>query len=77
MEAMYLQHVLHFVGQTKKDKDRDARTNRLAKSVCVGCGSEIIPFDPTGGTAIRKPRQARVAKPSRTDPAQAGDSRND
>jgi len=36
------------------NKKRQARTERLTRSVCFGCGGPIIPFDPTGGEAARK-----------------------
>jgi hypothetical protein len=72
MEAMHQQHVLNAAGQAKKDQDRDARTDRLAKSVCVGCGGDVVPFNPSGGVAKKEPRKARATKPRRIDPAQAG-----
>lgn len=70
MEAMHLQHVQNSTNQVQKDKDRDARIDRLSKSVCVGCGGDVVPFNPSGGAAKEKPRQARKAKPVRRDPAQ-------
>lgn len=36
------------------DRNRQERTERLTKSVCVGCGGPVVPFDPSGGEAARK-----------------------
>ncbi|MHC1999536.1 hypothetical protein ACYQR9_03715 [Methylobacterium sp. CM6241] len=71
MEAMHRQQVENSVNQAKKDKDRDARTDRLSKSVCIGCGGDVVPFNPSGGVAKKEPRKARAAKPRRIDPAKA------
>lgn len=35
------------------DRRRQARTERLTGSVCIGCGGPVVPFDPTGGEAAR------------------------
>lgn len=72
MEAMHQEQVENSANQAKKDKDRDARTDRLSKSVCIGCGGGVVPFDPSGRAAKKEPRKARAVKPRRIDPAQAG-----
>ena len=36
------------------DKRRQARTERLTGSVCIGCGGPVVPFDPSGGESVRK-----------------------
>jgi len=77
MEAMHQQHVLNSAGQAKKDKDRDARTDRLSRSVCIGCGGGVVPFNPSGGAAKKEPRRAQAAKPRRIDPARAGGGSDD
>ncbi len=48
MVAMQRQQVENSASQAKKDKDRDTRTDRLAKSICVGCGGDVLPFNPSG-----------------------------
>lgn len=77
MEAMHQQHVLNSAGQAKKDKDRDARTDRLSRSVCIGCGGGVVLFDRSGGAAKKEPRKAQAAKPRRIDPARAGGGSDD
>lgn len=58
--------------QDKKDKFRDARTNRITGSVCVGCGGPVVPFNPGGEQAPKKkPAKHRATKSAPADPAQA------
>lgn len=60
--------------QDKRDKFRDARTNRIASSIYVGCPGPVAPLKLGGGLAGKKgSAKHRAVKAAPDDTTEAND----
>lgn len=64
--------------QDKTNKVRDARTNRITSSICVGCSGPVVPLKLGDGLAGKKgSAKHRAVKPTPDDPTEANNVSRD